>query len=274
MKISDILDISGCRRKLAVSGRDETLGVMAELIAKNPAARNVTPEALLAGMLERENLGSTGVGNGVAIPHCRLEGMDGFVLALTVCDRGINWNSIDHRSVHIVCSIAGPVEGTEDHLRLLAGAARVLNNGKARYELINSKTEFAMREAFLYHLSPVTAKRSTETRKKLIIMVLQEEKTYNDVMELFLEMGIEGAVTINSEMMGPMLSNVPIFAGFMDVLGRSRPEPRMIVTLIPEDQVDATVSAVEGITGDLDTHRGACIIVMDATTVRGSLETL
>lgn len=274
MKISEILDISGCRRKLAVSNREETLEVMAGLLAANPAAGKVSSDALLRGMLERERLGSTGVGNGVAIPHCRLEGMKNFALALTVCDRGINWNSIDHRSVHIVCAIAGPLEGTEDHLRLLAGAARVLNNGKARYELLNSKTEFAMREAFLYHLSPVTSRKSDETRKKLLIMVLQEEKTYNDVMELFLEMGLEGAVSVNSDMMGPMLSNVPIFAGFMDVLGRSRPEPRMVVTLIPEDQVDATVSAVEGITGDLDTHRGACIIVVDAITVRGSLETL
>jgi len=274
MNISDILSITGCKRKLAASQRDEALGVMAELLSKSPNAGGVTPQALLQGMQEREALGSTGVGNGVAIPHCRLPGMKGFALALSVCDRGIAWNSIDHRSVHIICAIAGPMEGTEDHLRLLAGAARVLNNGKARYELLNAQTEFAMREAFLYHLSPITSRKGKATRKKLLIMVLQEEKTYNDIMELFLEMGLEGAVTINSEMMGPMLSNVPIFAGFMDVLGRSRPEPRMIMTLIPEDQVETTVSAVEEITGDLDTHRGACIMVINAATVRGSLETL
>lgn len=274
MNISTILDISGCKRKISVADRNEALETMADLLAKNPSASSVSREALFTGMLEREKLGSTGVGNGVAIPHCRLEGMKGFALALGVCHRGTGWNSIDRRSVHIICAIAGPEEGTEEHLRLLAGAARVLSNGKARYELINSETEFAMRETFLYHLSPVTSKRSLETRKKLLIMVLQEEKTYNDVMELFLEMGLEGAVTVNSDMMGPMLSNVPIFAGFMDVLGRSRPEPRMIISLIPEDQVEVTITAVEGITGDLDTHRGACIIVIDTATVRGSLETL
>ncbi|HPJ29287.1 MAG TPA: PTS sugar transporter subunit IIA, partial [Candidatus Sabulitectum sp.] len=153
MNISDILSITGCKRKLAASQRDEALGVMAELLSKSPNAGGVTPQALLQGMQEREALGSTGVGNGVAIPHCRLPGMKGFALALSVCDRGIAWNSIDHRSVHIICAIAGPMEGTEDHLRLLAGAARVLNNGKARYELLNAQTEFAMREAFLYHLS-------------------------------------------------------------------------------------------------------------------------
>ena len=274
MKISSILDISGCRNKLAASNKQDAMRIMADLLSKNSASGNVSVDSLLKGMLEREELGSTGMGNGVAIPHCRLEGMKSFALALSVCDKGIGWDSIDGRSVHIICAIAGPESGTEEHLRLLAGAARVLSNSKARYELINSKTDFAMRESFLYHLSPVTSTHSRKSRKKLLLMILQEEKAYNDVMELFLEMGVEGAVTINSDMMGPMLSNVPIFAGFMDVLGRSRPEPRLLLTLIPEEEVDNTVAAIEEITGDLENHRGACIIVLDTISVRGSLETL
>lgn len=274
MKISSILDISGCRKKLSAHDKNSALEIMAELLSQNPAAKNVSSDDLLKGMLAREDLGTTGLGNGIAIPHCRLEGMKGFALALSVCSKGVPWNSMDGRSVHIVAAIAGPVEETDDHLRLLAGAARVLSNSKARYELLNSETEFAMHESFLYHLSPVTSRHKRKCRKKLMIMVLQEEKTYNDVMELFLEMGMEGAVTVSSDMMGPMLSNVPIFADFMDVLGRSRPEPRLLFVLVPETEVDSTVSAVEGITGDLENHRGACIIVIDTVSVRGSLETL
>lgn len=274
MKISSILDISGCRSKLSASTKEEALRIMSDLLSKNKASGTETVDSLLKGMMDREELGSTGMGNGIAIPHCRLAGMKSFALTLTVCDKGIAWDSIDGRSVHIICAIAGPVDETDEHLRLLAGAARVLSNSKARYELINSKTDFAMRETFLYHLSPVTSSHSRESRKKLLLMVLQEEKAYNDVMELFLEMGVEGAVTVNSDMMGPMLSNVPIFAGFMDVLGRSRPEPRLLLTLIPEEEVGNTVAAVEAITGDLDNHRGACIIILDTVSIRGSLETL
>jgi len=275
MKISTILNISSCKKNMGTSSKDKAMEKMAALLASNSESIGTeTPASIFEGMQTREKLGSTGMGNGIAIPHCRLEGMKKFSLALSVCHKGINWDSIDNRSVHIICAIAGPISGTEEHLRLLAGAARVLSNSKARYELLNSKTEFAMRETFLYHLSPVTAKKSTEKRKKLLLMVLQEEKVYNDIMELFLEIGIEGAVTINSDMMGPMLSSVPIFAGFMDVLGRSRPEPRILLTLVPEDEVGETVSSIENITGDLDNHRGACIIVMDTISIRGSLETL
>ncbi len=59
MNISEILHISGCRRKLSVSRKDEALGIMAELLASNPAARGVSKESLLTGMTEREELGST-----------------------------------------------------------------------------------------------------------------------------------------------------------------------------------------------------------------------
>ena len=267
MKISTILNISSCKKDMGTLSKDKAMETMAELLTSNSESIGTeTSSSILEGMQSREKLGSTGMGNGIAIPHCRLEGMKKFSLALSICHKGINWNSIDNRSVHIICAIAGPMSGTEEHLRLLAGAARVLSNSKARYELINSKTEFALRETFLYHLSPVTAKKSTEKRKKLLLMVLQEEKIYNGIME--------GAVTINSDMMGPMLSSVPIFAGFMDVLGRSRPEPKILLTVVPEDEVGNTVTSIENITGDLDNHRGACIIVMDTISIRGSLETL
>lgn len=276
MQLKEILAPSSCNTNLEVRNRDEAIARTAELLAANPAAEGVPVMSIIAGLTAREKLGSTGVGEGVAIPHCRIDSMKGFALALSVCRKGVNWNSLDGRSVHIICGIAGPEDATDDHLRILAGAARVLSAGKARHEILRSDTPFAMREAFLYHLVPVTSRleEGRRDKRKLVILVLQEEDTYNRVMELFLEGGIEGSVTISASMMGTVLSSVPIFAGFMDVLGRSRPEPRVVLTLLPEDRVDEMVSEIEDITGNLDTHRGACILVSDPMIIRGSLETL
>jgi PTS system nitrogen regulatory IIA component len=276
MQLKQILDQASCTTGLEARNRDEAIRGIAALLAENPSAREVPLQTLVEGLLDREKLGTTGVGGGVAIPHCRIDSMKGFALALAVCRRGVNWNSMDGRSAHIICGIAGPEDATDDHLRILAGAARVLGTGKARHEILSSDTPFAMREAFLYHLAPVTSRleEGRRDKRKMVILILQEEPAYNRVMELFLEGGVEGAVTINASMMGTVLSGVPIFAGFMDVLGRSRPEPRVVITLIPDDRVDDIVSEIEEITGNLDTHRGACILVMEPFTVRGSLETL
>ncbi|MBN1434412.1 hypothetical protein JW921_06600, partial [Candidatus Fermentibacterales bacterium] len=75
-------------------------------------------------------------------------------------------------------------------------------------------------------------------------------------------------------LMGQALSGVPVFAGFLDVLGRSKPVPRTVFALVPENAVDEVIRSIEEITGDLDTHKGACIIVLDVDSVRGTLETL
>ncbi len=271
-----ILDQASCSTDLRAENQDEAIRGIAALLVKNPLARDVPIQVMTDRLTEREKLEPTDVGSGVAIPHCKVDSLEGFTVALAVCRRGVKWNSMDGRNVHIICGIAGPKGASDDHLRILAGVARVLRAEKARHEILGSDTPLAMKEAFLRHLAPLPPRPADDKRdrKKLLIMVLQEEEAYNQVMELFLEEGVEGAVTLHASMMGPVLSGVPIFAGFMDVLGRSRPEPRVLLTLIPEDRVDGIVSEVEGITGNLDTHRGACILVMDPCTVYGSLETL
>jgi len=189
VKLKEILDPGSCSTNLEAKNKRDAVTAMAELLAVNPAAGGASVDEIVQGLLEREKLGSTGVGGGVAIPHCRMDSMNGFALALGVCRKGVGWNSIDGRSVHIICAIAGPGDATDEHLRILAGAARVLGKGNARHEILSSDTTFAMREAFLYHLVPVTSRleEGRRDKRKLVILVLQEEETYDRVMELFLE---------------------------------------------------------------------------------------
>ncbi len=149
--------------------------------------------------------------------------MKEFVLALGVSVKGVDFDAMDNRNVHIFCAIVGPPDEPEMHLRLLAAASRVLGGGKSRYEMLSSSTSFALREAFLYHAAPATALDSSKdkTFNKLLIVVVQEEDIYNDIIELFLEMGLPGAITHEGSLMSQILSGAPVFAGFLDVLGSS-----------------------------------------------------
>jgi PTS system nitrogen regulatory IIA component len=276
MDVSGVLSVESCSTSLTSRKASDVLGELAGLILRSPYAGGIHLGTIVEGLLQREELGSTGFGNGVAVPHCKIPGMTGFAVALGISRGGVPFNAMDRHSVHIFCCIVGPEEDTEGHLRLLAAAARVLAIGKARYRLMRSETPHALREEFLYHTAPASSAvvPDSDGAQKLMMIVVQEEEWYSEIMELFLELGVVGATTTDSTMMGPALSKVPIFAGFMDVLGRSRPEPRTITALVPEKSVDDIVAAVEEITGDLDTHRGACIIIMSPDLVRGSLETV
>ncbi len=276
MEISNALSLESCSVALTSRKADEVLEELAGLILTSPEAAGIPVGTIVEGLRQREELGSTGFGNGVAIPHCKIPGMKHFAMALGISRGGVPFKSMDKHSVHIFCCIVGPEDDTEGHLRLLAATARVLAIGKARYELIRSETPYALREEFLYHTAPATAMNGVETgeAKKLLMIVVQDKEWFSEIMELFLELGVIGAVTTESSMMGPVLSNVPIFAGFMDVLGRSRPEPKTMMALVPENSLNDIISAIEEITGDLDTHRGACIIVLSPDLIRGSLETV
>ena len=221
-------------------------------------------------------MGTTGFGNGIAIPHCKVEGMSSFALALAVSRKGVDFNSMDGRHVHIFCVIVGPPGDPDEHLRLLAVGSRVLGSGKSRHELLSSTSPYALREVFLYHAAPasaLTGKKESDF-DRLMMIIVQGQETYDDIIELFLEMGLPGAITHEGSLMGEALSGVPVFAGFLDVLGRSKPEPRTIFALVPGSSLDEVVSSIEEITGNLDNHRGACIIVLTPEMVRGSLETL
>ncbi len=276
MDISKYLAPESCTITLAGKTKDEVIRSLAELIMKSPNAAGAELDDIELGLLEREKLGSTGFGKGIAIPHCKIAGMKNFVLALGISTGGILFDAMDNRSVHEFCAIVGPPEEPEKHLRLLAVASRVFGAGRSRYEMLSSSTSFALREAFLYHASPATALDSCKDSSfnRLMMVVVQEDDIYSDIIELFLEMGLPGAVTHEGNLMGQILSGAPVFAGFLDVLGSSKPEPRTIFVLVPADMLDDIVASIEEITGDLDNHRGACIIVLSPDIVKGSFETI
>lgn len=276
MDISKYLSLESCTIELEGKTKEEVIRSLAGLIALSPNATGANLESIEHGLLEREKMGSTGFGKGIAIPHCKVEGMKDFAMALGIAAKGVSFDAMDNRSVHIFCVIVGPPEDPEMHLRLLAAASRVLSTGNSRYEMLSSSTSYALREAFLYHAAPATTLDSCKDRNfnKLILIIVQEDDVYNDIIELFLEMGLPGAITHEGNLMSQILYGAPVFAGFLDVLGSSQPEPRTILALVPADTLDEMIASIEEITGDLDNHRGACIIVLSPDMVRGSLETI
>lgn len=127
MLLREILDVPRIDLALAVHDKREAIEAMARLLCAG-ATGATDPAALGRVLTEREQLGSTGVGDGVAIPHGRVPGLDRFVAALAVTKGGIPFESIDGEPVDVLFALVGPERAAGEHLKCLARIGRLLRD--------------------------------------------------------------------------------------------------------------------------------------------------
>lgn len=113
----------------------DALHALASLLAPDCNADEAQVFKVLS---DREALQSTGIGDGVAIPHGALAGVQQQTAAMLLCSEGIDFDAIDARPVSIVAAVLGPERATGQHLRMLACIFRLLCDGSLRERLIDS----------------------------------------------------------------------------------------------------------------------------------------
>jgi len=126
-----LVDVDSSR----VKTKEDALHALAQMLAPGIGVEEGTIEHLL---IERERLQSTGIGDGVAIPHCALDQASGQAAALLLCPRGIEFEAIDGEPVEIVFGVVGPKRATGEHLRTLARISRLLRDEDTRVRLLAS----------------------------------------------------------------------------------------------------------------------------------------
>lgn len=126
MKLQDILteDCTFCA--VQISSKKKILEQICE-IATNHIPEHSTFE-LLQSLLEREKMGSTGIGNGIAIPHGRLTGTNHVVAVLLTSAQPVAFDAIDNRAVDIFVALFVPEDCCKDHLSTLQSIAKLLSN--------------------------------------------------------------------------------------------------------------------------------------------------
>lgn len=150
MRLSDILTKERILvdRAGALPTKSAALHALAGLLGSAVSA----PEAEVLGLLlEREQLQSTGIGDGVAIPHSALEHAEAQAGALLLFPQGLDFDAIDGQPVHIVFGVVGPKRATGEHLRTLARISRLLRDEGTRKQLANAESSEAAFELIESH---------------------------------------------------------------------------------------------------------------------------
>ncbi len=108
---------------------------------------------------------------------------------------------------------------------------------------------------------------------KVMIFILNKEELLEEILEVFLELNISGATILDSVGMGSILTrDVPIFAGFKNLMEGSRPANKTIITIVPDELVEKTVKAIEQVVGSLDEPGNGVVFVLPVEAVYGLRE--
>jgi PTS system nitrogen regulatory IIA component len=118
--------------------KNEALSLLASLLATGSI--EVPPTNIERVLVEREQLQSTGIGDGVAIPHGALSELDSQVASLLIAPDGVEFAAIDGHKVTILFAVVGPKRATGEHLKTLARVSRLLRNRGFREQLVAAPT--------------------------------------------------------------------------------------------------------------------------------------
>jgi len=123
---------------LSSSTKEEVLRELVDVLSTAPQVRD--REALLRAILEREGIMSTGVGLGIAVPHAKIDSVSDFVIAIGISRKGVDFDALDDKPVHIVVMIAGPAGQQDRYIRILAKVVLTLKDPRVREALLNAET--------------------------------------------------------------------------------------------------------------------------------------
>ena len=137
MKLSDILDKNSIIPNL--NSRDKK-GVLEELASAITKRTGTEPKDIVKVLLEREQLGSTGIGGGIAIPHGKLDTLSSIVVGLGLSREGVEFDSLDNRPVHIFFLLITPANSTGAHLSVLAQISRLLKQSHFKENLMKAES--------------------------------------------------------------------------------------------------------------------------------------
>jgi PTS system nitrogen regulatory IIA component len=149
MKITEFLPPDAVIGTLAAKDKPSVMAELCTSLARRVGA--VPPEKLAEVLLDRERLSSTGIGDGVAIPHGKLTGLTGLVAAFGVSREGLDFDAIDGKPTHLFFALLAPENSAGVHLKALARISRLFKNpafrkaileapdAKAIYDLIASE---------------------------------------------------------------------------------------------------------------------------------------
>ena len=270
MNVHELLRDECIETRISVQDKTALLQRIAELASHCPSLASVSKETLFEALENREGLGSTGFGQGIAIPHCRLDAVTEFVVGLLTIPAGVDFDAIDDEPVKLVLFIVGPKTESSEHIRLLSTLSHLLRKAGVKDQIIDATTPLAAKEQLLTGTPSGTAQDPSSGHHLFQVLVQNEDK-FLDILEVFA--GIDGCsppVILDGHRATEFLSRRPLFAEFWtDGVSVT---PRLLVTLVDKRMSNEMIRQIEQRVGPLQEGKDLLVMVQNLFYYAGGLE--
>ena len=268
MKLTELLRTECIRVGSTVDDKAMALCEIASLAKESPVLRNISEDAILEALQERETLGSTAFGHGIAIPHCRMEGVRDFVMGMVTVPDGVEFEAEDGKRVHLLVFIIAPKESRNTHIRLLSAVSQAFQDMSVVQQMVDASDGQQLRSLFLEAARQDVSEEVTVPRNLAQIFV-QDEHVFHEIVESL--SGLEN-ISLNvfeGKACRAYLAGSPLYAGLPD---NDETVSQCIVAIVERNLSNEVVRRVETITGSLLECTGVMVVIQELVYSGGSLE--
>lgn len=263
--------------------KEELLASIADTLAARPEMAKCKRDKIFQALLDREKQGSTGLGEGIAVPHCGLDKASGFVVLVITLKQPIEFESFDGQPCDLIISIVGPQAERNHHVQILSALASGLQKKEEIQKLLHAEDPQRalgiLRRIFQVNVqaaedadSPVEESRETQSpAMSRITVVIQREKFFIPLLEKLASVSNGSIFVYDVQNPGVYMQRMPLYAY---VFGgqKSNLFQRVIEAVVPQTEMTKIKQMIRRIVRKVDRERGVLVFEQELKSVIGSLD--
>ncbi len=242
--------------------KDEILNEISSLVSSQ--CSDLSQKEIYKSLTKREKLGSTGLSQGIAIPHAMFEKLDQFYVGLIILKDGIDFDSIDNEDSSLIFFSIGPKSQQNQHISTLTSISKIANDEELKNSLLSATD--SDRVMNLLHRKEI--EECEVDSKCQFVIHIQDEKLFQDVLEIVAS-DVEGAISvIDAQTAVYYLHKLPLFSSFWNDVSDSF--SKMIVAIIDKRLMNETIRRINMV--KKENNSGLLMTVNELIYFDGSLE--
>ncbi|MDC7235456.1 MAG: PTS sugar transporter subunit IIA [Spirochaetales bacterium] len=224
----------------SAAGKNELLKEISQLACTSAVLNNIEASEIEEALVKREELSSTGLGSGVAIPHCSFDSLEDFTVGLIILKDGIDFDSLDGEDAKLIFFIVGSSQNRNKHIKILSSISKIMKDKDLYNKLIGASD--AAEAAGLLKREEVETIQVKPFEKCQFTLHIQDEEIFSDVLEI-MSGEVEGDVSVlDSSTAGSYLHKLPLFSTFWNDSASSF--SKVIIAVIDKRLMNDTIRRI------------------------------